>query len=246
MTELYSRDEVAEPLRQLGHALVWVSGRALLSDCARSGRWVTHPRDALRALAPGASAADVLTTMVQGNAQPESSRAIQAARQISGDLLDAPHLADEQSDVEDAASCVSEPEEADEQRDALEERAAGVLADTTELPEPQSVDPATGQPEVNPTLLSTSRFCGTSSGGQGTGQRTARRSSAPVAATISSPRAALRLARTMVFFVTAVSRRPRGISACLTRRITAMAKWRPKKCHCHTPPPFSLAHVSLV
>ena len=43
MVDLYSRDRQAEPLRQLGHVLLWVSSNAFLPDETRSGRWTRHP-----------------------------------------------------------------------------------------------------------------------------------------------------------------------------------------------------------
>ena len=59
---LYSRDELTEPLRQLGHVLLWVKVGDLLPDEGRAGRWHNHPRSRVPCAAPGYSAADHLGT----------------------------------------------------------------------------------------------------------------------------------------------------------------------------------------
>jgi hypothetical protein len=43
MADLYSRDEIAEPLRQLGSVLAWIMQCTFLHDSTRSGRWTTRP-----------------------------------------------------------------------------------------------------------------------------------------------------------------------------------------------------------
>ena len=141
MAELYGRDELAEPLRQLGHALIWVAGRAFLPDSTRSGRWTKHPREALRALAPGASAADVLTAMVPGNADPNALRTKTAARGMR-DLGAVPVLGDGGSDIEEVESDISDAEDHHEARDELEECAAGVEVDKEVVSTPDESRPA--------------------------------------------------------------------------------------------------------
>ena len=73
MVLLYSRDELAEPLRQLAHVMLWVANRDFLPDADRSGWWVNHPTDALgqlqpparvKQLPPGVSAGNVLKLTV--------------------------------------------------------------------------------------------------------------------------------------------------------------------------------------
>ncbi len=133
MAELHSRDALAEPLRQLGHVMACVAGRVFLPDATGSGRWTNHPRLALRSLHPGASVADVRKAMTTGDASPAQARAIASARACADHLHDTPGPGRELSDIEECPSDVSEPDEADEGRDALEATAAGVLADSTHL-----------------------------------------------------------------------------------------------------------------
>ncbi len=144
MPELYSRDELAEPLRQLGHVVAWVSSGAFIPDATRSGRWTKHPREASRGLAPGASAADFLAVMAPTNAgtKPTVGHVVTKSRPQEDTP---PELGDEISDVERAASDVSEAESEDEERDELEHCAAGVLEDVR-LAESEAKDEGTTAP----------------------------------------------------------------------------------------------------
>ena len=42
MPDLYSRDLLSEPLRQLGHVLLWVRHRDFLPDEVRARRWARN------------------------------------------------------------------------------------------------------------------------------------------------------------------------------------------------------------
>ncbi len=130
MPDLYSRDELAEPLRQLGHVLVWGAARAFLPDCSRSGRWVKHPREARRDLAQSASAAEVLDTMIGPQESPQWTHARELATRGHEILEDTPALEGATSDVELPESDVDEADDEDDERDALQERAAEVEVDT--------------------------------------------------------------------------------------------------------------------
>ncbi len=122
MPDLYSRDELAEPLRQLGHVLVWVAARAFLPDCSRSGRWVKHPREARRDLAQNASAAEVLDTMIGPQESPQWTHARELAARGHEILEDTPALEGATSDVELPES---DADEADDEDDERERRAPG-------------------------------------------------------------------------------------------------------------------------
>ena len=129
MPELYVRDEFAEPLRQLGHVVAWVSSRAFLPDATRSGRWTKHPREASKQLSPSASAADFLSLMAPANANATTNITIGHKVVQAGGLSHIPDLPDESSDLDMPPSDDSEPEEDDEVRDQIEQQAAGVILD---------------------------------------------------------------------------------------------------------------------
>ncbi len=131
MPDLYGRDEFVEPLRQLGHVLLWVAGRAFLPDATRSGRWVKHPREALRGLAPGASASDIVEIISPAN--DRKADVVALAKRMDADLVDVPALVDESSDVETPQSDVEIEDEEDEAREELEHCAAGVITDSVHL-----------------------------------------------------------------------------------------------------------------
>ena len=81
-------------------------------------------------------AAEVLEAMVPADARPRGSTAMKVACDCRADLADAPFLGEADSDVEEDPEDVAEPEEEDPERDALEERAAGIVADAVNLPRP--------------------------------------------------------------------------------------------------------------
>ena len=60
MPRLYGRDFLAEPLRQLGHVLLWVTDGDFKPDESRSGRWTGTPTMKVQAPTPGCSAASLM------------------------------------------------------------------------------------------------------------------------------------------------------------------------------------------
>ena len=60
MPNLYGRDFLAEPLRQLGHALIWIAAKDFMPDDSRSGRWENPTATKTHSAAPGIGAATLL------------------------------------------------------------------------------------------------------------------------------------------------------------------------------------------
>jgi len=116
MADLYSRDELAEPLRQLGFVLAWVMQRSFLPDSTKSGRWITQPDQATDAENRHISAGAYLEAMTRRNgklpAQPP------------------PELEDPVEIIEVPNSDVEEVDEEDEDRDDVQARAAEVHTDS--------------------------------------------------------------------------------------------------------------------
>ncbi len=150
MPNLYSRNELAEPLRQLGHVLVWVAARIFQPDVTKSGIWSKHPRDALRELPKGANAISTLKARVVGNADPTVIYATEIAGACSAKhpLGDIPLLGDSTLDVDLPESDVSDAEDENERRDQLEHRAAEVALDHAVARADQPADAAAPPAEV--------------------------------------------------------------------------------------------------
>ena len=60
MVRLYGRDHMSEPLRQLGHVLLWIAAGDFRPDETRSGCWTRHPSMRVEVAPPGESAATVM------------------------------------------------------------------------------------------------------------------------------------------------------------------------------------------
>ncbi len=97
-----------------------------------------HPREALRGMSAGASAADIMEIVAPTSSFKDS--AMRQAKEMSKELIDAPKLSDETSDIEEPKSDVEEEEIEDEDRDELEHRAAGVMIDGIHLDQRREVD----------------------------------------------------------------------------------------------------------
>ncbi len=143
MPDLYSRDSMAEQLRQLGHCLVWIAARVFLPDSTKSGRWVKNPREAFSSVPRGAGAIDTLKALVVGDANPDTIYAAQiaGAKHGSRGLGPAPDIADGDSDIELPPSDVEDMDSEDERRDAAEHRAAEVVVDNYVLHEDPPLQP---------------------------------------------------------------------------------------------------------
>jgi len=136
MGDLYSRDELAEPLRRLGFVMAWVIERRFLPDSTKSGRWhsteanyenpegkplVSSSRQAEADACKQAMAAQQKTK--KWSLEPKSPDEVLAELELPIETAELPD-----SDVE-------ELDNEDDERDALQERSAEVLVDT-EYPEP--------------------------------------------------------------------------------------------------------------
>ena len=126
MADLYSRDELAEPLRQLGFVMAWVIENRFLPDSTRSGAWQTPAHENMSTPRSEPRAGQYLGALCRGTNQlPETS--VQKAIENLGTPTDVvePESENEEDD---------EAEDEDDERDALQERAAEVAVDSTCMP----------------------------------------------------------------------------------------------------------------
>ena len=112
MVDHYSRDELAEPLRQMGFVLAWIMEGKFIPDSTQSGRWTSRPGEPSSIQQGHASAGAYLDAMTRGNSTLPT-------RSI-------PDLEEPEEEVEFPASDLEEAEAEDDSRDALQERAAEV------------------------------------------------------------------------------------------------------------------------
>ena len=122
MADLYSRDELAEPFRQLGFVMAWVIGNRFLPDPTRSGAWQTPAHENITTPCAEPGAGQYLGALCRGTNQlPETSvQTTLAALGAPTDVVE--------PETEDEA------EEEDDERDALQERAAEVSVDSACMP----------------------------------------------------------------------------------------------------------------
>ena len=126
MADLYSRDELAEPLRQLGFVMAWVIENRFLPDSTRSGAWQTPAHENTSAPRSEPRAGQYLGALCRGTSQlPETS--VQKAIANLGTPTD---VVEPESENEEA----DEAEDEYDERDPLQERAAEVAVDSACMP----------------------------------------------------------------------------------------------------------------
>ena len=131
MGDLYSRDELAEPLRRLGFVLAWVIERRFLPDSTKSGRWDSidatydNPEGQPSPLSSRQASADAC---IQAVAFQQKSKKWSLASKPPEEVL--AELETPVEHVEMPDSDVEGIDNEDDERDALQERSAEVLVDT--------------------------------------------------------------------------------------------------------------------
>ena len=70
MPDLYCRQAMAEPLRQLGHGMLWVTSGGFDPDATKSGRWNLDAKDMAPSLAGGVVGLQIVNHVGFGDADP--------------------------------------------------------------------------------------------------------------------------------------------------------------------------------
>lgn len=125
MADLYCRDELAEPLRQLGFVMAWVIEKIFVPDLARSGALQIPPKEKVTVSRSEPNAEEYLQALCR-NRDHLSETTVHATLIQFGVSTD-----QVESETE------NEAEEEDEDSDAVQERAAEVTIDSTCMPPEQ-------------------------------------------------------------------------------------------------------------